>query len=112
LYARRPEVIAWMMEDLKNSNQNEVNSRDETIAALRLKLERLSRMDEELYDDKLSGEITKERYQPKHEQFMTEKQSIKEELARVEGADTAQNKRSVTILELSPKRGRKIRRYQ
>ena len=96
-----PEVAAWMMEDLKNSNHNEVNNRDETMAALRLKLERLSRMDEELYDDKLAGEITKERYQPKHEQFMAEKQSIKEELAKIEGADTAQNKRSVTILELS-----------
>ena len=27
-----------------------------------------------------------------HEQFMAEKQSIKEELAKVEGTDTAQNK--------------------
>jgi site-specific DNA recombinase len=96
-----PAVVEWMMDELKNTSQNEVNNRDEMIAALRLKLQRLTRMDEELYDDKLSGEITKDRYLPKHEQFMTEKQLAKDSLAKLEATDTLQSKRAMTVLELS-----------
>jgi len=98
-----PEVIAWTMQELKENHQNQANNRDETIAALRLKIERISRMDEELYDDKLSGEITKERYLPKHEQFMADKKMTIEELTKLESTDTEQNKKAMTILELSQK---------
>ena len=96
-----PEVIAWTMQELKENHQNKINNRDETIAALRLKIERISRMDEELYDDKLSGEISKERYLPKHEQLMADKQAALAELDKVDSADSEQNQKSMTILELS-----------
>ena len=96
-----PEVIAWTMQELKENHQNKINNRDETIAALRLKIERISRMDEELYDDKLSGEISKERYLQKHEKLMTDKQLAVDELGKVEGDDSEQNQKSMTILELS-----------
>jgi hypothetical protein len=47
---------------------------------LEQQLERNNRMDSDLYDDKLAGEITKERYQVKHDQFVTQKAEIEKQL--------------------------------
>ena len=54
------------------------------MSTLRGQLKRITVMDETLYDDKLSGEINKERYQEKHELFMHQKADVESQLASMD----------------------------
>lgn len=67
-----PEVITWLTTLLQEDFQLSVNNVEEAKKALDERIERIRRMDEMLYDDKLSGLVSGERYQSKHDAFMSE----------------------------------------
>ena len=56
-----------------------------------------------MYDDKLSGEITKERYKEKHEQFVSQKADIESKLANIDASMSERLEQHLVILELSQK---------
>ena len=58
-------------------------------------------MDSDLYDDKLAGEITKERYHEKHDQFVTQKADTQKRLAGIETASGPSPEKRIVLLELS-----------
>jgi hypothetical protein len=60
-------------------------------------------MDETLYDDKLAGDITKERYEAKHDQLMAEKASLVDQLNKLEEQQQSDFEGGLTVLELSQK---------
>lgn len=60
-------------------------------------------MDETLYDDKLSGEISKERYEEKHGQFMKQKTEIESQLTNIDASMSERLEQRLVILELSQK---------
>ena len=60
-------------------------------------------MDETLYDDKLSGEINKERYQEKHELFMHQKADVESQLASMDESLGTRLEQRLVVLELSQK---------
>jgi hypothetical protein len=66
-------------------------------------LKRISSMDETLYDDKLSGDITKERYEEKHGQFMKQQADIENQLTNVDASMGERLEQHLVILELSQK---------
>ncbi len=67
-----PEVISWLTTLLQNDFQLSVNNAEETQKALDERIGRIKRMDDMLYDDKLAGLISNERYLSKHESFVSE----------------------------------------
>ena len=98
-----PEVIDWVVDALQNANHASVEEREKTKATVEAHISKIERMDENLYDDKLSGAITKERYEVKHEQFTMQ---INELYTKLEGLDSSaaiQTEKKVTLLELSQK---------
>ena len=60
-------------------------------------------MDETLYDDKLSGEISKERYEEKHGQFVKQKTEIENQLTNIDASMGERLEQRLVILELSQK---------
>ncbi|MEK7152515.1 MAG: recombinase family protein, partial [Patescibacteria group bacterium] len=68
-----PEVIDWVVGTVRAQNQRSMDDRQRLIASTQLQIDRISRMDDVLYDDKLAGDITQDKYKEKHEGFVKQK---------------------------------------
>jgi hypothetical protein len=60
-------------------------------------------MDGDLYDDKLAGEITKERYSEKHEKFKAQLSELEDQLTNANASSGQQLEERLVIFELSQK---------
>lgn len=97
------QLIEWVAKTLRARHATDINTREEAVSSLRFKIERIERMEDVLYDDKLSGCITQEKYAEKHEHFQTEKAELEEELKLLDVSRELQFEYGMTILELSQK---------
>ncbi len=98
-----PEIIDWVSGAMREQYKDRIEERERNMSRLRGKLKRIEVMDEALYDDKLSGEITKEKYTEKHEQFMVQKNEILTQIATFDDAMSERLEQRLVILELSQK---------
>lgn len=64
------ELIAWVGQQLEAKRETSSRMHQDSLESVNQQIDRLVRMDGELYDDKLAGEITKDVYQTKHASFM------------------------------------------
>ncbi|HEY6736711.1 MAG TPA: hypothetical protein VI322_03265 [Candidatus Saccharimonadia bacterium] len=71
--------------------------------SLQAQLRRIETMDEMLYDDKLSGEISKERYAEKHAQLKEQHEGVEEQLSRLDASMSERLEQRMVIVELSQK---------
>jgi len=98
-----PEIIQWVADSMREQYKDRIADRERIAASMKARLKKIDVMDEMLYEDKLTGDITKERYAEKHEQFMKQKEDIQSQL---EGLDASMGERleqRLVILELSQK---------
>jgi len=98
-----PEVIDWVADAMRNRHKDSIESREHLVASIQTQIDRVKRMEDTLYDDKLSGEITKGKYEEKHEQFMNEKAALNERLAQIDRPLKQRLEQRLVILELSQK---------
>lgn len=97
------EIIAWTSEAIRAESQNGAQYYEQSVTLVNSKLSRIELMDETLYDDKLAGDITKERYEAKHDQLMAEKASLIDQLNKLEEQQQSDFEGGLTVLELSQK---------
>jgi site-specific DNA recombinase len=97
------EIIEWVASGMRNQHKENIESREKLIASVEGQLERISRMDDGLYDDKLSGEITQLKYEEKHEQFIAQKTELREQLSKVDTSSGFLLEQRIVILRLSQK---------
>ena len=64
------QLIAWVTEQLEAKRKTTSHANEDSLEAINKQVDRLVRMDGDLYDDKLAGDITKDIYQTKHAAFM------------------------------------------
>jgi hypothetical protein len=88
---------------MREQHKDDIEAREKLIDSIQVQLERVNRMDDGLYDDKLAGEITQERYKVKHEQFLNQKAELNERLSKIERLSTSRLEHSLVVLELSQK---------
>jgi DNA invertase Pin-like site-specific DNA recombinase len=98
-----PEVIDWVSNVMRKEHQDDINKREKLAASVQLQIERIQRMDDSLYDDKLAGEITSERYRDKHEQLMTQKDELSEQLVKIDTGSGYRLEQRLVLLELTQK---------
>ncbi len=98
-----PEVIDWVSNVMRKEHQDDIEKREKLAASVQLQIERIQRMDDSLYDDKLAGEITSERYRDKHEQLMTQKDELSEQLVKIDIGSGYRLEQRLVLLELTQK---------
>lgn len=98
-----PEIIDWVASAMREHYKDQIEQRERIINNLQGQLSRIAVMNETLYDDKLSGEISKERYVEKHEQFVAQQSEIENQLANMDASMGERLERRLVILELSQK---------
>ncbi len=97
------ELIDWVSSQMQEHYESSAKQREAIRASIKAQIDRISRMDEELYDDKLAGEISKDKYEQKHEEFMTQKAAHVEELEKHESSSRTNLEQRLVLLELSQK---------
>jgi len=98
-----PEVIEWVIDSSRELNKANIEVKKKLRDSVELQIRRIDQMDENLYDDKLSGAITKERYEVKHEQFLKGQEELYKQLSEVGSSIDNANEQRLAILELSQK---------
>lgn len=98
-----PEIIDWVANAMREQYKDRITERERVIDTLQANIKRVQTMDEMLYDDKLSGDISKERYSEKHAQFMAQKADIESQLANIDASMAERLEQRLVILELSQK---------
>ncbi len=78
-----------------------MNNKKDAAAQIQYRIKKLEKMDETLYDDKLVGEITLERYKQKHEAFIKEISDLKDKLGGVDNDYKVKYMEGVTLIELT-----------
>ncbi len=103
LVSPSPEIIDWVANAMRDQYKDRIEERERTVSRLQGQLTRIDSMDETLYDDRLSGEITKERYTEKHEQLMAQKSEMLAQIADFDNSMSERLEQRLVILELSQK---------
>jgi site-specific DNA recombinase len=97
------KIMAWVIDTLRSRQQENTTDREEVIATLQSKIARVERMEETLYDDKLSGLISPEKYLTKRQQLIQEKNELDDQLSRLDESSELRTEYGMTLLELSQK---------
>ena len=95
------EIIDWVAATMREQYKTSIDHYETLHASIQAQIDRTGRMDAMLYDDKLAGEITKERYEAKHEQFVTQIAELESELSKLEKASGKRLEHRIVLLELS-----------
>jgi site-specific DNA recombinase len=97
------EVIDWVTNKMRDQYKDRIEERERLTSTIHSQLKRIGTMDEMLYDDKLAGEINKERYDEKHRQLVAQKAELENRLSNVDATISDRLEQRVVILELSQK---------
>lgn len=97
------EIIEWVASAMREQHKDRIEERERKVSLLQSQLKRIDAMDETLYDDKLAGEITKDRYEEKHGQLMSQKIDIQNQLDSLDVPMGLRLEQSLVLLELSQK---------
>ena len=54
-------VIDWVVASMREQHKDSIKQREEMARSIEAQIKRVSTMDDNLYEDKISGEITKEK---------------------------------------------------
>lgn len=96
-----PAIITWLTVLLKKDFELTVNNIEEAQRALDERIERIRRMDDILYDDKLAGIISAEKYQLKHAAFADEIKDLQKQKGGISQEYKAKYMNGIANLKLS-----------
>jgi len=103
LICPKPEVIDWALNELKARNESSDQSAKESIKSIELQINRFKLMDSRLYDDKLSGDISREVYQSKHDTFLEQISELETEKDHLESVLNDKTEKMLVFTKLSQK---------
>ncbi len=81
------KTTEWLKNKLKESHKDEVEFRNNAVRELRTSLNRVTKWLDEIYDDKLDGEIDETTYHRKREQYLSERSDIETRIKEHSVAD-------------------------
>ena len=101
LVSPSPEVIEWVSKVMHKKYAADTANNTKLIVSIQTQIERLERMDSNLYDDKLAGDISTEKYEEKHQELTSTKNELEERLSKIDQTFAEQLDKKLVLLELS-----------
>lgn len=98
-----PEIIEWVSQAMRKNHKDDVEDCRKAAALIQSQIDRIKRMDNGLYEDKLAGDISSAQYAEKHQQFSEEVQNLSGKLSRLDHSFTQRLERNLAVLRLSQK---------
>ncbi len=103
LVSPSPAIIDWVTESMREKYKDNIESHEKLVTSIQAQIGRISRMDDTLYDDKLSGDISPEKYQEKHKGLMEQRAELEKQLQKADRPVSQRLEQRLVILELSQK---------
>lgn len=103
LVSPRGDVIDWLAIAMKTRHNDVVKDNEQLIQSIQMQIDRVTRMDANLYDDKLAGEISQAVYSEKHQVFEEQKTALEQRLSQVDKTASKSLEQRLVLLELSQK---------
>lgn len=97
------EVIQWVADTMRDQHSESIEEKERLCNSIKVQIDRLSRMDEGLYDDKLAGDISAEKYAEKHDDFAARKEELEKQLRSIDTSLANRLDQVLVLLELSQK---------
>lgn len=98
-----PELIDWVTIELKKRGNESNRTSEDTLASIGAQIDRLLRMDSDLYDDKLAGDIPKDLYLSKHTTLMEKLNELRAQQDSLESKSKNDMPQRLALLKLSQK---------
>jgi site-specific DNA recombinase len=96
-------IIDWVAASMRDRHKADIEKREKIAASIELQLKRVEKMDDSLYDDKLAGDISPEKYKEKHAQLAEQKEDLMKQLDKVDRKTGRRLEQQLVLLELSQK---------
>ena len=103
LVCPKPEVIDWAVNEMRSREEIANKSMIESIKAIDIQLDRFERMKSRLYDDKLAGDISRDTYETKNQQFSEEIVRLSEQREKCERDMDSKTDKLISFIQLSQK---------
>lgn len=97
------EVIDWVAYAMQARHQAAIDDNQQLVNSIQTQIDRVVRMDANLYDDKLAGDITAGAYADKHEEFAAQRAALEEQLAKIDKTLGKALEQKLVLLKLSQK---------
>jgi site-specific DNA recombinase len=97
------EIIQWVADTMRDQQQDNIDEKEALYRSINTQIERIERMDERLYDDKLADDISPEKYAEKHAVFVSQKAELRQRLDAIDKAASKRLDHALVLLELSQK---------
>ena len=97
------EVIQWVADSMRDQHSESIEEKERLCNSIKVQIDRLGRMDESLYDDKLAGDISAEKYAEKHNDFVARKGELEKQLRSIDTSLGNRLDQVLVLLELSQK---------
>jgi DNA invertase Pin-like site-specific DNA recombinase len=98
-----PEVINWVADAMQAKHKDAIARGEQLAASITAQIERIKRMQNHLYDDKLAGDISPYQYEEKNSELEREKAVLEHRLSQVDMNITNRLQQKLVLLELSQK---------
>lgn len=96
-----PRILQWLVGQLDDEFKQNSAASEQYEQSLRDRITRLTRMDEMLYDDKLAGDVTKERYEAKHIDIVEQLETAQDELLVADTTVESKHTDAIDLIELT-----------
>lgn len=94
-------VVSWLTNLLREDYKTALNNRQDAIDTIEHRIKRIKRMDEMLYDDKLAGDVSQDRYKLKHAAFLAEIDELNNKKEGVNPEYQQKYMNGISLIELS-----------
>jgi len=94
-------VIDWLIKHLESDYKDNSSQAEDYKHSIKTRLSRLEKMDEMLYDDKLAGEITQERYDSKHADMLKQVEQLKDDLLIADSTSIEKHQQAINLIKLT-----------
>jgi hypothetical protein len=98
-----PVIIDWFIADVKTQHAEADELRATSMASVEIQINRIKRMEDILYDDKLSGEISIERYKHKQASLEQQRTALECKLKQLTADKASHLEQRIFLLELTQK---------
>ncbi len=86
---------------MREEHKQSIEDREKLVASIQSQIDRVTLMEEGLYDDKLAGEINQRKYEEKRDAFAAQKAELEQHLSKIDKSFGQKLEQRLILLELS-----------
>ena len=93
-------IIQWVADSMREQHSANIEEKEQLWNSVKAQIDRLIRMEEGLYEDKLAGDISAVRYKEKQAEFSKQKETFEEQLKSIDRSFGNRLDQTLVLLEL------------